>query len=302
MELYQLRYFLSVATHRNITRAAAESGITQTAMSEQMRKLEASLGTLLLHRGRRLTTLTPAGAALVSHAETIFRQLDATRETISQIVGLSAGRLTLGAIPSVCASLLPGALKKFRTRHPSIQLTVREDTSARIAQLVESGEIDVGIAQLPIARGAFTQQPLLQEAFRALVSNDHPLSKKTSLAFAELANENLILPRGRARQSALEACRTAGFEPRLCCESAELETIRALVAANLGIALLPSLAAQSPHPGTKSILLSGRPPKRRLVVLTPKKSPLPEPGARFLEVLRAQAAHLRPQAVKSQKG
>lgn len=293
MELYQLRYFLSVAAHRNITRAAADSGVTQTAMSEQMRKLEASVGAVLLSRGRRQTTLTAPGRALAAHAETLLRQVDVARDAVAQIAGMHAGRLVLGSIPSVSAGLLPDAIRKFRAWHPAVQIVVREETSARIAQQVETGEVDLGLAQLPLARGAFHQHPLLQEPFHALLPTAHALSKRASLRLAELAEENLILPRGRARQSALEACRKAGFEPRLVCESAEFETIRALVASQLGVALVPALAARRKHSGITARPLSGGALRRRLVLLTSKNAPLPEAGARFLEVLRACAVRLR---------
>jgi DNA-binding transcriptional LysR family regulator len=293
MELYQLRYFLSVAAHRNITRAAADCGVTQTAMSEQMRKLEASIGAVLLSRGRRQTTLTEAGRALAEHAETLLRQAGIARDAVTQIAGMHAGRLTLGVIPSVGAGLLPEAFKRFHALHRAVQIVVREETSARIAQLVESGEVDVGVAQLPLARGSFQAHRLLQESFHALLPRAHALAGRTSIRLAELAEEHLILPRGRARQSALEACRKAGFEPRLACESAEFDTIRALVASGLGVALVPALAARGMHPGITSLPLSGGTLRRNLVFLTSKRATPPEAAARFLEILRACVAGQR---------
>jgi DNA-binding transcriptional LysR family regulator len=286
MELYQLRYFLSVAAHKNITRAAAESGITQTAMSEQMRKLEHSLGAPLLHRGRRHTTLTDAGEALASHAESLLRQAKATQDFVADVAGLRAGSLNVGAIPSVGAGLLPEALKRFHTLHPAIRLHMREETSAQVARLVESGEVDVGVAQLPLARGSFTQAPLLTEPFCVLVASGHRLTSQSAVPLSDLARENLLLPRGRARQSALEACRTAGFEPRLSCESGELETIRALVRAGLGVALLPALAAKNREKGTRVLPLSGRIPRRKLVLLTSKKASPSSLALRFAGILK----------------
>jgi DNA-binding transcriptional LysR family regulator len=294
MEFYQLRYFLAVAAHRNITRAAAEAGITQTAMSEQMRKLEASAGATLLRRGRRQTTLTSAGQALAAHAETLLRQLNVARDAVAQVAGLSAGRLSVAAIPSVSAGLLPAALQAFRSLHPAVHIAVREETSAAVARSVEAGEVDVGVAQLPLARGAFEQRLLLREPFCVLVSEHHPLAERSTVSLSELAPEGLLLPRGRARQSALEACRAAGFEPRLACDSAELETIRSLVAAGLGVALLPALAARFGFPKTRAIALAGKSPSRRLVLLTPCAGGSSEAGARFVEILQEHVSARRP--------
>lgn len=292
MELYQLRYFLAVEAHHNITRAAAECGITQTAMSEQMRKLEESLGAKLLIRGRRHTTLTTAGASLKKHAEAILTQAHAAREAVAHSDGMPTFHLTIGSIPSVTAGLLPRVIQEFAKQRRDVRILIREETSARIAREVESGELDLGVAQLPLARGAFAQSPLLEEPFCVMVSSRNRLCARTTVALRELSNEIFILPRGRARQCAVEACRASGFEPRICCESAEFETIRALVAADLGIAILPALASHALYTHqkhTRIVALSGRAPKRRLALLTPKARPLSDAGSLLAKLLAHHA-------------
>jgi LysR family transcriptional regulator, hydrogen peroxide-inducible genes activator len=122
MELYQLEYFLEAALQQNFTRAAQKLNLAQAALSEQMRKLETELGTQLFHRGRRETVLTAAGETLRVHAEGLLERAQAARQAVSDLAGLRGGRLTIGAIPSVSACLLPAAIAAFRKKHPLVEM------------------------------------------------------------------------------------------------------------------------------------------------------------------------------------
>lgn len=239
MELYQLEYFLEAARQRNFTRAAAHLHLAQAALSKQIRKLETELGTPLFNRGRRETVLTVAGETLRQHAEPLLERAAAAKRAVHDLIGLRGGRLTIGAIPSVSACLLPGAIAAFRKLHPMVELALFEGTSEAVAQWVESGRVEFGIVQMPTTSGSFDEYPLFTEPFVALIATSNPFAKQKTISLTKLADEPFILYKGRARDTALTACRAAGFEPRIACESSELETIRSLVAADLGIAILP---------------------------------------------------------------
>lgn len=280
MELYQLEYFLEAARQQNFTRAAQKLNLAQAALSEQIRKLEAELGTALFNRGRRETTLTAAGQTLRVHAESLLNQAAATRRAIDDLIKMKGGRLVIASIPSVSACVLPSVITAFRRKHPQVELALLEGTSENVAQWVEAGRAEIGIVQLPSLKGAFVETLLFEESFVILAPQIHALAAKRKARLAELADEPFVLYKGRARDAALTACRDAGFEPRIACESSELETIRSLVAANLGIALLPALATRTPSADCVVVRLSDEPVKRQVALLQhADKAPSPSAEA-----------------------
>lgn len=285
MELYQLEYFLEAARQRNFTRAANRLHLAQAALSEQIRKLESELGTALFHRGRRETTLTAAGEALRHHAEALLDRAQAARRAVQEIAGLRGGSLAIGSIPSVSACLLPPAITAFRKQYPAVELAIFEGTSEAVAQWVENGRVEFGIVQLPAPGGPFDEQLLFTEPFVALIAKGHPSAKQRSVSLAKLAQEQFVLYKGRARDTALAACRATGFEPRIACESSELETIRSLVAAGLGIAILPQLATRNPGAQCVAVHLRGDPVERKVSLIS-RTGQFPSPSAAvFREIL-----------------
>jgi DNA-binding transcriptional LysR family regulator len=294
MELYQLEYFLEAARQRNFTRAALRLHLAQAALSEQIRKLESELGTPLFNRGRRETVLTAAGETLRLHAEALLDRAAAARRAVQDLVGLRGGRLTIGAIPSVSACLLPAAIAKFRKRYPMVELALFEGTSEAVAQWVESGRVEFGIVQLPTSGGSFDEHLLFTEPFVALVAKSHPAAKQRSISLAKLAQEPFVFYKGGARDTALVACRAAGFEPRIACESSELETIRSLVAAGLGIAILPQLATRQPAANCVAVRLRGDPVERQVAVLSRAGHTASPSAAVFREILAGSGSAAPP--------
>ncbi|NBV86143.1 MAG: LysR family transcriptional regulator [Verrucomicrobia bacterium] len=285
MELFQLEYFLEAARQRNFTRAAARLHLAQAALSEQIRKLEAELGAQLFNRGRRETVLTAAGETLQQHAEALLERASSARQAVRDIVGLRGGRLRIGAIPSVSACVLPAAIAAFRKMHPLVDMALYEGTSEAVAQSVQSGRVEFGIVQLPAANGSFSEQILFKEPFVAYVPQSHPASHQNTISLKMLSNEPFILYKGRARDSALTACRAAGFEPRIACESSELETIRSLVAAGLGIAIVPQLAGRHSTAGCTTVRLRGNPVERQVAILGRAGQPQSPSAAAFISML-----------------
>jgi DNA-binding transcriptional LysR family regulator len=278
MELYQLRYFLEVARERNITHAARRLRLAQAALSEQLRKLEEDFGTPLLVRGRRESRLTPAGEVLARRAEGLVAAADALRREVSDVAELRTGRLVVASIPSVSACLLPAAVAAFRAEHAGIELAFFEATSEGVAERVESGEAELGFVQLPVAGRGFVEHRLLVERFVVLLPREHRFAGRRSVRLRELSSDAFVFYKGRARESAHEACRLAGFEPRVVCASGELETVRALVAAGLGVAILPALAARAVPPGVAVVEIS-LPRVERTLALLMRKAHAPSGAA-----------------------
>lgn len=281
MELYQLGYFIEIARQRSFTRAAGRLNMAQPALSQQMKNLEAELGTPLFNRGRKEVQLTAAGKAFLPRAEGLITQAAAAKAAVSDVAHLRGGKLTIAAIPSVSACLLPQVIQRFSRQHGLVALQLIEDNSERVADCVESGQADIGFLQLPASKSAFKVQPLMMEPFVLLVAETHALARQKSVLLRQLSAESFIFYKGRARDTALESCRKSGFEPQRVCESGELETVRALVAAGLGMAIVPRLAAGN-LPATILTLAIREPKMQRQIAAVWQKDRVLSPAAAAL--------------------
>jgi LysR family hydrogen peroxide-inducible transcriptional activator len=281
MELYQLGYFIEIARQRSFTRAAERLHMAQPALSQQMKNLESELGTALFIRGRKEIQLTAAGKAFLPRAEALLTQAEAAKAIVSDVAQLRGGKLIIAAIPSVSACLLPEVIRSFSRKHEQVELQLIEDSSERVSENVESGLADIGFLQLPASKSAFETRTIISEPFVLLVAKSHPLVKQKEVALKQLAAESFIFYKGRARDTALEACRKAGFEPQIACESGELETVRALVAAGLGLAVVPQLAAGN-LPKTIQAITIREPKMQRQIAAVWQKGSVLSPAAQAL--------------------
>jgi DNA-binding transcriptional LysR family regulator len=283
MELYQLEYFVEVARQRNFTRASATLHIAQPALSQQMKNLEAELGATLFVRGRRQTLLTEAGRTLLPRAQALLAQAEAARQAVADVAELRCGRLVIAAIPSMSGCWLPEVVKRFRKAHPFIELVLTEGSSSEVTAQVERGVAELGFLQLPLAEDRFEVREVLSEHFVLLVAADHALSGRRAVRVGQLREEPFVFYKGKARETALGACREAGFEPRIACESGELETVRALVAAGLGVALLPELAVQGPLRRLRAVKVREPRIERMLGCIRRRSAPLSAAAAAFTD-------------------
>jgi DNA-binding transcriptional LysR family regulator len=281
MELYQLGYFIEIARQRSFTRAAERLHMAQPALSQQMKNLESELGTALFIRGRKEIQLTAAGKAFLPRAEALLTQAEAAKAIVSDVAQLRGGKLVIAAIPSVSACLLPEVIRSFSRQHEQVELQLIEDSSERVSENVESGLADIGLLQLPASKSAFETRTIISEPFVLLVAKSHSLVKQKEVALKQLATESFIFYKGRARDTALEACRKAGFEPRIACESGELETVRALVAAGLGLAVVPQLATGN-LPKTIQAITIREPKMQRQIAAVWQKGSVLSPAAQAL--------------------
>lgn len=284
MELYQIGYFIEIARQRSFTRAADRLHMAQPALSQQMKNLEAELGTALFIRGRKEIQLTAAGKAFLPRAEALIAQAEAAKAVVSDVAQLRGGKLVIAAIPSVSACLLPEVIHRFSKRHAQVELQLIEDSSERVADCVESGLADIGFLQLPASKSAFKTQTIITEPFVLLVSKTHFLSTQKAVSLRQLAAESFIFYKGRARDTALESCRKAGFEPHIVCESGELGTVRALVAAGLGLAVVPRLAADNLPASIRTVAIREPKMQRQIAAVWQKGSVLSPAAATLLNL------------------
>jgi LysR family transcriptional activator of glutamate synthase operon len=250
MDLRQLRYLVALAEELNFTRAAASEHVAQPALSQQIRRLEKELGLALVERTTRHVALTEAGSLLVVRARRILGELEAAQTELEAVRGVYTGHVTIGAMHTMGPVDLSLALAVFHERHPDVGLTVREQSSEEMAEMLRVDQLDLAFLSVTerIESHGLGLQQLVSEELVVLVPLDHALGQRRQVRMAELAGERFISFRdgARLRELLVAAGRGAGFEPRVTLESNETQRIRRLVARGLGVAVLPRSDAEGP--------------------------------------------------------
>ncbi|HNP70037.1 MAG TPA: LysR substrate-binding domain-containing protein [Kouleothrix sp.] len=295
MELRHLVYFEAVARHQHVSQAAAELSVAQPAVSRQIRDLENELGVALFERVGRNVRLTDAGYALLDHVRIVLAQLEAARAEMRERVGLHSGRAAIGAPPSVGVQLLPPILAQFNQQYPRLQLVLREGGTQTMLSLLETGEVDLAVVTLPVARRGLHVTTLFSEELVIVVAPSHPLAARKHVALAGLSGEAFLLyPRGYGmREQTLLACAQAGFTPRIVLDGGEMDMVLRMAELGLGIALMPRLAL---HGNTRLAALRVSDQKlRRTMALVSREDRALAPAARALrEFLETRLAELPP--------
>src|SRR5512142_1282253 len=250
MDVHALRYFVEVARHQNFTRASEALHVTQPAISKMVRALEEELGTALLLRERRRVRLTDAGRVVLERAQGVLDAMTGIEQEVGELAALRRGRLRVGMPPIVGVAFFPPLIAEFHVAHPGIVLELREEGSHHIEALVMNRELDVGAVVLPTDEKTFGTMPFVHDELQAVLHPSHGLARRRTLALRELRDTPFVLyrPEFALHGHIIEACRRAGFKPQVASESSHWDFIVALVAANLGVALLPQTICRQLDP------------------------------------------------------
>jgi len=257
MDITQIQYVLAVAATGSFSAAADELYISQSSLSKQIIALEKELGVALFDRSKRQIALTPAGAVFLEHARTI----DVAQRALLVDLGRfkTAPTLRIIAIPVIAQYGITTCVARFRCLHPDIDLTLDEREASVILPALASHQYDLAFMRNNyLDPAAYVTHPVAHDHMVAVVARTHRLAGRASLALAELANENHIMfDRGTVvHELAVDACRAAGFEPRIFYASLRVESVLGLVASNAGVALMMAqLVAYHRHPEVVAIPL-----------------------------------------------
>jgi DNA-binding transcriptional LysR family regulator len=293
LDVRRLRVLCAVADHPTLSAAADALSYTPSAVSQQIVALEREIGVRVLHRGPRGVRLTAAGQLLVEQARPILSGLQAAEASITALDGLTRGRLALASFATAGATILPRAIAGFRARHPEVTVTLTQADPPAAMRRLRAGEVDLILTAdaEPLPDDGVEIVTLLEDPLCAVLPDPHPLAGREQLALEELASETWVdTPTGSdARRLLLWACAQAGFIPRVAFESDEYLTIQQLVAAGVGVALVPGLARRSSSaPGTTGVPLALPVVRRVMAAVHAPEFRAPAAGA-MLEVLRGVA-------------
>lgn len=245
MELHQLRYFCAVARTRSFTRAAVEEGVAQPSLSQQIVKLERTLGAKLFDRLSRSVQLTEYGRTLLPQAQAILREVNEARSTLESLRRGVAGNLSVGCIPTITPYFLAPRLSGFAGRFPDVQLRLMEETTAKLVELLQAGTLDLAVVGLPVKSPGMLCAELFREPIWVAVGKAHRLAAHPHVKLSELRGEKmLLLKEGHCfRDEALRICSRARMPFHPMFETDQFSSIFPMVAAGLGITLAPKMAA-----------------------------------------------------------
>jgi DNA-binding transcriptional LysR family regulator len=290
MDLRQLRYLVALAEERHFTRAAAREHIAQPALSQQVRRLEHEFGLPLVERTTRHVAMTDAGELLVARARRILAEVEGAVADMQRLAGVQTGHVMVGTMHTMGPVDVSLALAMFHQRHPGVELTVREQSSEELAEMLRIDELDLAFLSVTerIESHGLGLEQLVSEELVAILPSDHRLANRRRVKMAELADEQFISYRegARLRELLVTAGRHAGFEPQVMLESNESQRIRQLVARGLGVAVLPRSDAERPGPEVTVAGLSAPKLSRDISLAWRENRRLAPAAAEFLVLAR----------------
>lgn len=295
MNLRDLRYFVALADTRHFGKAAERSFVSQPTLSAQLKKLENYLGVQLIERQPRKVTLTETGQKILPLARRILQESDEIVSMARNEHDPLSGKLNLAFIPTVGPYLLPLVARQLRKQLPQLKLMLYEYQTQALLEKLRAGEIEMGILALPVPLDGLEARTLYDEPFTVAVPNQHALAKRAHVKVDDLSGETLLLLEDGhcLRDQALDVCSMVNVKENEDYRATSLETLRQMVAAGLGITLLPELATRGPFGSGHGLTVKSfaRPvPSRTVGAVWRKSSARAEAINALCEVLRTTMA------------
>ncbi len=246
MNIRDLEYLIALADFKHFRKAADACNVSQPTLSGQLRKLEDELGTVLLERTSRKVLFTQAGLMLVEQAKVVLREVKILKEMASNQGKEMSGPMHIGIIPTLGSYISPLILPHLKQLFPTLEVYIYELQTSTLVEQLEAGQLDCGILAFTKESEPFIEIPIFKEKMRLAVSNEHPWAKETFLSLDQLRDqEMLMLDDGHClKTQTMDYCLSLGAKENPHFKTNSIETLRNMVAANVGIAFIPELAAQ----------------------------------------------------------
>jgi LysR family hydrogen peroxide-inducible transcriptional activator len=270
MEIHQLRYFVAVADEGSFSRAAAKVRVAQPSLSQQIRKLEAEVGQPLFDRLPRSVVLTEAGRCLLDYARQILASIGDAQRCVDELKGVVAGKLAVGAIPTIAPYALPNLVSTFHEHYPDVTLEIVEDVTENVTRRVEAGELDVGLLSTCQQTPALRRERLGNEPLLALVPERHPLAQQIQITLDDLKSQRFLLLHEMhcLSQQVHQLLDSRRLQPEVALAGSQLTTIANMVAAEIGVSIVPEMMVRNqPTPGCVSLPFAPPIPERELNII-----------------------------------
>jgi DNA-binding transcriptional LysR family regulator len=275
LNVQRLRVLQEVVARGSFSGAAEALAYTQSAVSQAIARLEAETGVTLLQRDRRGVRPTAAGATLLSHTDGILVRLEAAEADLAAIAGVRGGRLLMASFPTAGATLMPLAIANFRASYPDVELRLAEGEPEEIAPRLRAGEFDLallfefhGVSET--LGSGLRRTVLLEDPMHVALPQGHRLARRRKLRLEDLRDEAWVQTSAASSCSrhVVRSCHAAGFEPTVSFESDDYQLVQGLVAAGVGVALVPQLALSTVRDDIVVRALTPRSPVRRVIAAT----------------------------------
>lgn len=293
MELRHLRYFMAVAEEMHFGRAAQKLYVVQPAVSKQIAALERELGFELFSRTKRRVELTPAGAAFVPEIRDILARIDRAVEHARDAAKGYVGNLAVGFIGPAMDSVLPRILPMYRERYPEVRISLDELTTAAQLTRLRDGSLDIGLLRLPIDDTQVEVRPILAERMVIALHENDPLTQKPAVEMTDVVSAPFVMiPRSEEaglHDTTVALCRMAGFSPTVVQEARGLHSLLGLVAAGMGVTLVPESVENLARAGVVYRPIADSHARLELAVAWPVKS-VSRPAELLLEMLEDSPA------------
>jgi LysR family hydrogen peroxide-inducible transcriptional activator len=270
MEIHQLRYFVAVAEEGSFSRAAAKVRVAQPSLSQQIRKLEGEIGQPLFDRLPRSVVLTEAGRCLLEYAQQILASIGDARRCVDELKGKIAGDVAVGAIPTIAPYVLPELVVTFQKHYPDVTLHIVEDVTEGVTRRIEAGELDVALASTCQRSPTLRVERLGNEPLLALVPEGHPLAKQSMITLDDLKSQRFLLLHEMhcLSQQVHHLLESRRLQPEVALAGSQLSTIANMVAADIGVSIVPQMMVKHHStPGCVSLPFAPPVPERELNAL-----------------------------------
>lgn len=251
LELRQLRYFVEVAEREHISEAAEHLHVAQSAVSRQIANLEDELGTPLFERVGRNVKLTPIGKIFLEHSVSALKAIDFAVKQVEEYLDPAKGTIRIGFPTSLASYVLPTVISAFKREYPDVSFHLRQGSYRYLIDAVKNRELNLAfLGPVPQKDEVLDTMILFSENIHALLPANHPLAKREELNLSDLKNEAFVLfpEEYILNKVAVDACRAAGFVPNVTSEGEDLDALKGLVAAGIGITLLPDSSLNDSTP------------------------------------------------------
>ncbi len=290
----RLAYFEAVARHEHVTRAAHELGVPQSTLSRAMVRLETDLGVALFARKGRTVSLTPAGRTFLASAERALAEVEKAADSVRADADPAGGRVSFGFLHTMGSETVPALIRAFRVDHPRVRFQLVQNYGEAMIERLRAGSLDLCLTSPVPDAPDLVARRLDEQRLRLVVPDDHRLATRRRIRLAEAADETFVTlePGYGLRRITDDLCAEAGFAPRVAFEGEEAETLRGLVAAGLGVALLPPPAVA--RPGVVELTVTAPRAVREIGVAWLDGHPDTPPVAAFKRFLLSRRGHLLP--------
>ncbi|MEV3860527.1 LysR family transcriptional regulator [Streptomyces sp. NPDC050095] len=291
----RLSYFAAVARAEHVTRAAQELQVPQSTLSRAMVRLEQDLGVDLFARHGRTVSLTPAGRTFLASVERALGEVEKAAESVRADADPASGKVAFGFLHTMGTETVPGLIRAFRADHPRIRFSLVQNYGEAMLERLRAGELDLCLTSPVPDEPGLVARRLDEQRLRLVVPADHRLASRKRIRLAETADETFVTlePGYGLRRIFDDLCTEAGFKPRIAFEGEEAETLRGLVAAGLGVCLLPP--PTFPRPGVVELTVTGQRAVREIGVAWLDGHPDTPPVAAFKKFLLSRRGRLLPE-------